>query len=235
MPIYALPNEILFPDPELADPSGLLAVGGDLQPTRLLQAYANGIFPWYSEGQPILWHSPDPRFVLFPNELRVSRSLRQTIRKDSFRITLDEAFEEVIERCSAVPRPGQDGTWITNEMIDGYIELHRLGFAHSAEAWSGGELVGGLYGVSLGSIFFGESMFADRSDASKVAFVALVEQLLRWNFSLIDSQVYTEHLERFGTTDIPRARYLKLLREALDSETRRGPWCFDKQGLEESN
>ena len=235
MPIYALPNEILFPDPELADPSGLLAVGGDLQPTRLLQAYANGIFPWYSEGQPILWHSPDPRFVLFPNELRVSRSLRQTIRKDSFRITLDEAFEEVIERCSAVPRPGQDGTWITNEMIDGYIELHRLGFAHSAEAWSGGELVGGLYGVSLGSIFFGESMFADRSDASKVAFVALVEQLLRWNFSLIDSQVYTEHLERFGTTDIPRARYLKLLREALDSETRRGPWRFDKQVLEESN
>jgi len=235
VPIYALPNEILFPDPELADPSGLLAVGGDLQPTRLLQAYANGIFPWYSEGQPILWHSPDPRFVLFPNELRVSRSLRQTIRKDSFRITLDEAFEEVIERCSAVPRPGQDGTWITNEMIDGYIELHRLGFAHSAEAWSGGELVGGLYGVSLGSIFFGESMFADRSDASKVAFVALVEQLLRWNFSLIDSQVYTEHLERFGTTDIPRARYLKLLREALDSETRRGPWRFDKQVLEESN
>ena len=120
-------------------------------------------------------------------------------------------------------------------MIDGYIELHRLGFAHSAEAWSGGELVGGLYGVSLGSIFFGESMFADRSDASKVAFVALVEQLLRWNFSLIDSQVYTEHLQRFGTTDIPRARYLKLLREALDSDTRRGPWRFDKQGLEESN
>jgi leucyl/phenylalanyl-tRNA--protein transferase len=235
VPIYALPNEILFPDPELADPSGLLAVGGDLQPSRLLQAYANGIFPWYSEGQPILWHSPDPRFVLFPRELRVSRSLRQTIRKDSFRITLDEAFEEVIERCAAVPRPGQDGTWITDEMIDGYIELHRLGLAHSAEAWSGGELVGGLYGVSLGSIFFGESMFADRSDASKVAFVTLVEQLLRWDFSLIDSQVHTDHLERFGSTEIPRARYLRLLREALDTETRRGPWSFEQNELTEPN
>ena len=235
MPIYALPNEILFPDPELADPSGLLAVGGDLQPSRLLQAYANGIFPWYSEGQPILWHSPDPRFVLFPRELRVSRSLRQTIRKDSFRITLDEAFEEVIERCAAVPRPGQDGTWITDEMIDGYIELHRLGLAHSAEAWSGGELVGGLYGVSLGSIFFGESMFADRSDASKVAFVTLVEQLLRWDFSLIDSQVHTYHLERFGSTEIPRTRYLRLLREALDTETRRGPWSFEQNELTEPN
>ncbi len=235
MPIYALPDEVLFPDPELADPTGLIAIGGDLQPSRLLQAYASGIFPWYSEGQPILWHSPDPRFVLFPQELHVSRSLRQAMRKGTFRITLDESFEDVITRCAAVPRPGQDGTWITDEMLDGYLDLHRLGFAHSAEDWNQDELVGGLYGVSLGSIFFGESMFADRSDASKVAFVTLVEQLIRWNFSLIDSQVHTSHLERFGSVEIPRSRYLRLLREALGSETRRGPWSLDHKGPEEAH
>jgi len=227
--IFALPDEFLFPDPELADPSGLLAVGGDLQPRRLLEAYANGIFPWYSEGQPILWHSPDPRFVLFPEELRIARSLRQTIRKASYRISLDTAFQDVIRRCAEVPRPGQQGTWITDEMEEGYMELHRLGFAHSAEAWQDGELVGGLYGVSLGSIFFGESMFASQDDASKVAFVALVEQLRLWGFSLLDSQVHTEHLQRFGTREIPRSDYLVLLRKALDSATRRGPWAFDTE------
>lgn len=235
MPIYALPDEILFPDPELADPNGLIAIGGDLQPSRLLQGYASGIFPWYSEGQPILWHSPDPRFVLFPQELHVPRSLRQAMRKGAFHITLDQDFEGVITRCAAVPRPGQDGTWITDEMLDGYVELHRLGFAHSAEAWNEGELVGGLYGVSLGSIFFGESMFAERNDASKVAFVKLVEQLLRWNFSLIDSQVHTDHLERFGSIEIPRSHYLELLREALSAETRRGPWSFDDNEPEEAH
>ena len=135
MPIFALPENVLFPDPELADPSGLLAVGGDLNPERLLQAYSSGIFPWYSEGQPILWHSPDPRFVLFPGELRLSRSLRQTIRKNSYELSLDTAFGEVIRQCAQAPRPGQQGTWITDEMTEAYMELHRLGFAHSAEAW----------------------------------------------------------------------------------------------------
>ena len=229
MPIFALPHEVLFPDPELADPSGLLAIGGDLQPQRLLQAYASGIFPWYSDGQPILWHSPDPRFVLFPGELRVSRSLRQAIRKGRYDISLDTAFEDVIRCCAKTHRPGQEGTWITNEMEEGYLELHRLGFAHSVEAWQDGELVGGLYGVSLGSIFFGESMFANRDDASKVAFVALVEQLIRWEFTLVDAQVHTDHLERFGTSEIPRSQYLTLLREALDSPTRRGTWAFDSE------
>ena len=228
MPIFALPEELLFPDAELADPSGLLALGGDLRPRRLLGAYASGIFPWYSDGQPILWHSPDPRFVLFPSELRVSRSLRQTLRKGPYEVSLDRAFGDVIRHCAQVPRPGQEGTWITDEMEDAYCELHRLGFAHSAEAWQGGELVGGLYGVSLGSIFFGESMFASQSDASKVAFVSLVEQLVRWDFTLIDSQVHTDHLQRFGTREIPRSEYLVLLRSALDAETRRGPWAFDE-------
>ena len=227
MPIYALDGEVLFPDPEHADPSGLIAVGGDLEPSRLLQAYASGIFPWYSEGQPILWHSPDPRFVLFPNEMHVSRSLRQSMRKGTFRVTLDEAFEEVIHRCAGTPRPDQDGTWITDQMLNGYMDLHQLGFAHSAEAWSGDVLVGGLYGVSLGSLFFGESMFADRSDASKVAFATLVDQLLRWDFSLIDSQVHTDHLERFGAVEISRTRYLSLLRTALSEDTRRGRWSLD--------
>ncbi len=227
MPVYALPDEVLFPDPEAADPSGLLAVGGDLRPQRLLAAYAHGIFPWYSEGQPILWHSPDPRFVLFPGELHVTRTLRQSIRKQSYRLTLDSAFEEVISRCALVPRPGQWGTWITEEMEEGYVALHQLGFAHSVEAWLGDELVGGLYGVSLGSLFFGESMFATQKDASKVAFVGLVNQLIRWDFSLIDSQVHTDHLERFGCREIPRSEYLLLLAQGLEATTRRGPWAFD--------
>jgi len=226
VPIYALPEEFVFPDPRRADESGLIAVGGDLHPERLLRGYAIGIFPWYSEGQPILWHSPDPRFVLEPDELKVARSLRQRLRKRPYTLKLDAAFDQVIARCAEVPRPGQDGTWITDAMREAYIRLHEEGFAHSVEAYEGDELVGGLYGVSLGGIFFGESMFALRPDASKVAFVCLVRELRRWGFSLVDSQVYTDHVARFGAREIPRDRYLRRLQECLKTPSRRGRWRF---------
>lgn len=234
MPIYALPDEHIFPDPEHADDSGLIAVGGDLHPMRLLRGYAVGIFPWYSEGQPILWHSPDPRFVLEPSALHVGRTLRQSIRKRPYRLSIDEAFGDVIECCSAVYRPGQEGTWITRAMVDGYSRLHQLGFAHSVEAWDDDELVGGLYGVSLGSLFFGESMFAVAPDASKIAFVALVRQLRAWGFGLVDSQVRTEHLARFGARDIDRSDYLALLRGGLRDATRQGRWRFEGDPFEQA-
>lgn len=226
MPIYALPDEFVFPDPRKADGSGLIAVGGDLHPERLLRGYACGIFPWYSEGQPILWHSPDPRFVLELDALHVPRSLRKTLKKRPFDLRMDTAFEEVIDACARSPRPGQEGTWITRDMRDAYLRLHEEGFAHSVEAWTGGELVGGLYGVSLGSVFFGESMFARVSDASKVAFACFVPELRRWGFSLLDSQVYTDHLARFGAKEISRADYLRRLRDGLRAPTRRGVWRF---------
>ena len=227
MPIYRLGAELVFPPPEEAEPGGLLAVGGDLSPERLLLAYANGIFPWYDEGLPILWHSPDPRMVLIPSELQVGRSLRKVLKRDSYELTLDRAFERVIRACAERERPGQEGTWITEDMITAYVHLHELGFAHSVETWQDGALAGGLYGVSLGCAFFGESMFTWRSGASKVAFVRLVEQLLRWNFGLIDCQVHTEHLERFGATEWPRARFLEALAQSLEDETRCGVWHFD--------
>ena len=229
MPIYRLTQELGFPAPEDADPSGLLAVGGDLGVERLLLAYSMGIFPWYEEGLPILWHSPDPRMVLLPDDLRVSRSLRKSLRDRCFEIRLDSDFEAVIRACASAPREGQDGTWITDEMIGAYLRLFELGCAHSVEALSDGELVGGLYGVSLGGCFFGESMFARRADASKVAFVALVEQLARWEFDLIDCQVYTDHLARFGATEWPRRRFLELLKRSLAKQTRRGRWQFDDE------
>ncbi|HEY7697855.1 MAG TPA: leucyl/phenylalanyl-tRNA--protein transferase [Vicinamibacteria bacterium] len=227
MPVYLLGDEILFPPVDHAE-NGLLAVGGDLGPERLLAAYSQGIFPWYSEGEPILWHSPDPRFVLLGEGLRVPRRLDRARKAEKgLRLSMDEAFVEVIEACSKTPRPGQRGTWITEEMKAAYAELHRLGFAHSIEAWTGERLAGGLYGVSLGGVFFGESMFAKTSDASKIAFVALVEQLVRWNIDLIDCQVETAHLARFGARAVPRARYLELLRRELQKPTRRGRWKFD--------
>ena len=224
MPVYLLDHRHVFPDPELAEASGLLAVGGDLHPDRVLLGYTQGVFPWYSEGQPILWHSPDPRFVLFPSELHVARSLKKTIRRRPFDVTADVAFADVIDACAAAPRPGQDGTWITSSMRAAYITLHAMGLAHSAEAWLAGELVGGLYGVSLGSIFFGESMFAVAPDASKVAFVTLMTHLRAWGFELVDSQVYTDHLARFGAREIPRRDYRLLLRRCLRRRTRLGPW-----------
>jgi leucyl/phenylalanyl-tRNA---protein transferase len=225
VPIYLLDEEdVLFPPPELADESGLLAVGGDLRPERLLEAYARGIFPWYSEGQPILWHSPDPRFVLQPSRLHVPRSLAKVRRRGRFEIRYDTAFAEVIAACADVERPDQDGTWITAEMEEAYLELHRLGFAHSVESWSEGRLCGGLYGVSLGEAFFGESMFALEADASKVAFVSLVERLAGWGFELVDCQQQTQHLARFGAEAWPRPAFLRALGKALEAPTRRGPW-----------
>ncbi|MBI4953643.1 MAG: leucyl/phenylalanyl-tRNA--protein transferase [Myxococcales bacterium] len=227
MPIYRLDERIVFPPPHLADPSGVLAVGGDLEPRRVLLAYASGIFPWPAEGMPLLWHSPDPRFVLEAHALHVPRSLHKTLRRRSFDLSLDTAFRAVIEACAGEPRPGQRGTWITDEMVEAYVKLHELGFAHSAEAWHEGRLVGGLYGVSLGGAFFGESMFAAVPDASKAAFVVLVAQLARWGLELVDCQVHTEHLARFGARHWPRERYLAALRHALERPTRRGPWRFD--------
>ena len=226
MPVFRLDERLVFPPVEYAE-DGLLAVGGDLRPERLLLAYSQGIFPWYEEGQPILWHSPDPRMVLLASEARVSRSLRKTLRKGVYRITLDNAFREVVEGCASARREGQSGTWITRAMKGAYAELHRLGVAHSVEAWREGALSGGLYGVSLGSAFFGESMFARSPDASKAAFAALTEQLQRWGIELVDCQVYTEHLARFGAREWPRRRYLAALKRALRAPTRSGRWAFD--------
>jgi leucyl/phenylalanyl-tRNA--protein transferase len=222
--IYRLGREIAFPDPARADPDGLLAVGGDLAPERLLAAYSEGIFPWYDERSPILWWSPDPRLVLEPAALHVSHRLARTVRRGRFRITSDRAFEQVIRRCSERARPGQRGTWITEEMIEAYIGLHRLGFAHSFEAWERDTLAGGLYGVSLGAAFFGESMFADRTDASKVAFVRAVEWLRERGVRLVDCQVRTEHLVSLGAREIPREEFLDHLAATLDAPTLRGRW-----------
>jgi leucyl/phenylalanyl-tRNA--protein transferase len=224
VPIFRLPREIAFPDPEQAEPDGLLAVGGDLSPERLLAAYAAGIFPWFAEGTPILWWSPDPRLVLEPARLHVSQSLRRTLRRGRFRVTSDLAFERVLRRCAGRERPGQDGTWITPDMIRAYLRLHRLGFAHSFEAWEGDDLAGGLYGVSLGAAFFGESMYADRPDASKVAFVQAVEFLAGRGVGLLDAQVRTQHLLRFGAHEIPRREFLRRLARALEKPTLRGRW-----------
>ncbi len=217
----------MFPPADLADENGLLAVGGDLRPERLVLAYSQGIFPWYQEGLPILWHSPPERFAMEVDELRVGRSLRKALRKAPYQLTLDTDFAGVIRGCAATPRADQDGTWITSEMEAAYLRLHELGFAHSVEARRNGELVGGLYGVCLSGAFFGESMFSRASDASKIAFVTLVRQLQRWSISLIDCQVYTENLERFGASSWSRERFLQRLKEALDAPTRRGRWAFD--------
>lgn len=227
MPIHRLPRDVAFPDPELAEPDGLLAVGGDLSPERLVAAYAAGIFPWYSAGSPILWWSPDPRLVLEPGWLHVPRSLQRTLRRGRYRVTADRAFEQVIRACAGTARPGQDGTWITGAMAAAYLRLHRLGLAHSFEAWEGEALAGGLYGVSLGDAFFGESMFAARPDASKVAFVRSVEWLASRGVRLVDCQVRTEHLARFGARELPRAEFLAHLAAALEAPTRRGPWTLD--------
>jgi len=215
MPVFRLPEELIFPDPALAEKDGLLAVGGDLSEDRLLLAYSMGIFPWYSDGSPILWWSPDPRLVLMPGDLKVSRSLRQVIKKDIFTVTMNTAFDKVIRHCSEIDRRGKDGTWITREMIDAYIHLHRAGYAHSVESWHDGELAGGLYGIALGKAFFGESMFAKKSNASKVAFVTLVENLCKLDYHFIDCQVTTEHLKRFGAKEVTRKKFLGMLKRAL--------------------
>lgn len=209
----------------LAEPNGLLAIGGSLTPDCLLTAYRQGIFPWFSEGQPILWWSPDPRMVLFPQRLKISRSLRKTLRHSPYHVTLDRAFGEVIRGC-AQPRADEAGTWIGGDMIHAYAQLHDLGYAHSAEAWCGDTLVGGVYGVAIGRVFFGESMFYRARDASKTAFVHLVRQLAAWQFSVIDCQMRTQHLERLGAEEIPRARFVQLLSDCQCAGPP-APWRLD--------
>ncbi len=227
MPLFQLTSDLAFPRPELAEPEGLLAVGGDLSVERLLLAYSLGIFPWFGEGDPILWWSPDPRMVLLPEDFHASRSLRKLHRQRRYTLKLDTAFAKVIAACADQPRPGQDGTWITREMEQAYIALHEAGFAHSVECWDGTRLVGGLYGVSLGACFFGESMVSHEANASKLAIWALVEQLRRWRFTLLDCQVHTPHLQSLGGRDLPRKRFLRLLKDAVAQPTRRSPWRFD--------
>lgn len=236
MPVYQLEEQPVFPDPSMAEPNGLLAVGGDLSITRLVNAYAQGIFPWYSEGDPILWWSPDPRLILFPDQLNISKSLRQSIRNKAHKIRFDTRFSQVIEACAQVPRKGQEGTWITEEMKNAYHALHDAGLAHSVEVYYHNELVGGLYGVSLGKIFFGESMFSLRPDASKIALYYLVEQLKEWKFHMIDAQVETSHMKRLGATSLDRDEFLGLLAKGLKYETLKGKWyLYARQGPQKTS
>jgi leucyl/phenylalanyl-tRNA--protein transferase len=226
MPVYLLSSNIAFPSPNLTSEDGLLAVGGDLDQKRLLLAYSMGIFPWYAEAEPILWWSPDPRLVLYPEDLRISTSLKKAIKKDIFHITMDQAFEQVITACAKIRREKDEGTWIVQDMIEAYCKLHESGFAHSVETWQDDTLAGGLYGVSLGRCFFGESMFTTITNASKVAFVALVNYLKALSFDLIDCQVKTEHLISFGAREIPRERFLKQLKKSLENPTLKGKWSY---------
>lgn len=228
MPVYRIPTDFLaFPPPSEAEANGLLGVGGDLAPERLVLAYQSGIFPWFSEGEPILWWSPDPRFVITPDRLHVPRSLAKRVRRGDYRLSMDTAFEAVIRGCAEAPRPNQPGTWITESMIEAYVRLHQLGVAHSVEAWEGDRLVGGLYGVGLGAFFAGESMFARASDASKIAWVQFVAQAARWGVRLIDCQLHTEHLARFGAFSLTREAYLQALEAALVAPSPPKPWRFD--------
>jgi leucyl/phenylalanyl-tRNA---protein transferase len=219
-------GDLRFPPVDLASREGLLAMGGDLRAERLLVAYRSGIFPWYNDGQPILWWSPDPRAVLFTDRIKISRSLRKTLHSGKFVVTLDRCFVDVVRGCAA-PRDGQHGTWITNAMLNAYAELHRRGHAHSVETWREGTLVGGLYGVSVGGVFCGESMFSRDTDASKVALVALACQLTRWGYTLIDCQLPTPHLASLGAETVSRAHYLELLQEGLEHAGHAGAWHFD--------
>jgi leucyl/phenylalanyl-tRNA--protein transferase len=225
--IPLLRTENSFPPVEqaLRSPNGLLAAGGDLSSARLLLAYRHGIFPWFSEGEPILWWSPEPRMVLFPNEFKISRSLRKTLRNGQYEIRFDSAFEQVMRACAA-PREGANGTWIHEEMIAAYCDLHRMGYAHSVETWMSGELVGGLYGMALGRMFYGESMFSRRTDASKIAIAHLAAQLERWNFGMIDCQMYTPHLTSLGAREIPRKDFITRLQD-LVNYTSVTDWQFD--------
>lgn len=221
MPIYSLSKKMVFPDPSYASEEGILAVGGDLSPERLILAYCNGIFPWFNEGEPIIWWSPDPRFILYPKDIKVSKSMGKLLRKNKYNVTFDTSFREVISQCR-VKRP--DGTWITDSMLEAYCKLHELGLAHSVETWCNGELAGGLYGVSIGACFFGESMFSKMDNASKTALIHLSQKLTERGFLMIDCQVYTKHLESLGAVSIPRKEFLKLLEQGLTSETLRGNW-----------
>lgn len=227
MASWIVRRRIQFPPVSWTSPEGVIAVGGRPDPDTLLEAYGRGIFPWPHQGVPLLWFCPDPRFVLRPAKAHLPRTLRKEMRRGAWEVRADTAFDAVIRACAEAPRPGQDGTWITPDMVAGYTALHARGFAHSIEAWRDGELVGGLYGVALGRVFFGESMFAHVPDASKIAFATLLAQLARWRFQLVDCQSRTDHLARFGAEDWPRARFLALLERALRPRTRKGPWRIE--------
>lgn len=209
--MYLLDEKIFFPPVETANEEGIVAIGGDLSPERLLLAYKSGIFPWYNEDEPIIWWSPDPRFVLFPEKLRISKSMQTVLQNGKFRFTINRAFKEVMLQCKTITRKDQEGTWIHPATVDAYTKLHELGHAHSAEAWLDGELVGGLYGIRLGNIFFGESMFSKESNASKFAFIKYVQYLKKENVQLIDCQVYTAHLESLGAKMIPRKDFIAII------------------------
>lgn len=214
MPVYVLNNEISFPPVSHADPDGLLAIGGDLSTERLLTAYKKGIFPWY-EGEYILWWCPDPRFILYPEELKISKSMQALLKKEKFQFTINKAFSEVIRNCKTIKRHDQDGTWITDEIEKAYTRLHKLGYAHSAEVWDNEKLVGGLYGIRLGKVFFGESMFSNEDNASKYAFIKYTQQLIREGTELIDCQVYTKHLESLGAEMISRVEFINKLNDLV--------------------
>jgi len=216
-----------FPPVSWASPEGVIAVGGRPDAETLKEAYSRGIFPWPHEDMPLLWFCPDPRFVLLPGEAHVGRSLRKEMRRGSLEVRADTAFRQVIRGCASRPRPKQDGTWITEEMIAGYTALHEEGLAHSVEAWQGDRLVGGLYGISLGAVFYGESMYAEAPNASKVAFATLLANLVRWEFEMVDCQAYTDHLASFGAEEWPRARFLARLKRALQRPTRQGKWILE--------
>lgn len=224
MPVFQLTNELLFPPPDLARDDGLLAVGGDLSPERLILAYSHGIFPWYSEGEPILWWSPSPRLILIPRKFHCSKRLARQIRQGIYRTSFDTAFRDVIRHCAGMSRK-DNGTWIVPEMIDAYCRLHELGYAHSVECWQGEKLVGGLYGVSLGGTFFGESMFSLEPNSSKIALATLCHRLAEWEFDLIDCQMKTEHLLRLGAEDIDGNAFNTRLAASLAKPTHQGRWC----------
>lgn len=224
MPVYQLTEDIVFPHPAYAEDDGLLAIGGDLSTERLMLAYSNGIFPWYSEGYPILWWSTDPRMVIFPEKFKVHKSLRNIINRKTFNVKFDTCFEKVIKQCAKVDRKNQDETWITNDMLNAYIKFHEAGYCHSVETFFDNKLVGGLYGVSIGKTFFGESMFHLISNASKVALYYLVEKLKEWNFLIIDAQQETSHMSSMGAELIPGAEFLSILKKSNQFETIKGKW-----------
>jgi len=226
MPVFFLSDKLAFPSPRLSEKEGLLAVGGDLSQKRLLLAYSMGIFPWFSESEPILWWSPDPRLVLYPKELKISKTLQKVMKKGLFSVTMDQAFSEVIHQCAQVRLEKSEETWIGRDMIDAYCGLHESGYAHSVEAWYEGKLAGGLYGVSVGRCFFGESMFTRRTNASSVALVHLVQHLEELSFDMIDCQITTAHLRRFGARKIPRDQFLEQLDKSLKLPTIKGKWLM---------
>ena len=224
MPIFQLTSDIVFPPVELASEEGILAISGDLCCDRILLAYESGIFPWFSENEPIVWWAPDPRFILFPHKLKVSKSMRPVLNSKQLSVTYDQAFKEVIKKCKSVGRKDQDGTWITSDIEKAYTALHKLGYAHSVEVWRNEKLVAGLYGVSLGRCFFGESMFSEESNASKYGFINLVRHLRNHDFNLIDCQVYTDHLASLGAEEMPRTLFSDYLKRNSADETLKGNW-----------